>query len=131
MITEAHYRRISPACRGALIRYVLHGDQVGDFLSAVISNELVEAAGRADAENIVILHVYAAFLHNVAPGASWGSREAMRSWRGIGEFSDPLSLRWPEEWVGEVRLEWLSRVSSRHPSEEEPDRFGVPDSLDS
>jgi len=65
---------------GGLKRYVLEGVRPGDFLQAVISNDLKEACGRADEENMRNLPAYAAFLYNHFPVGSWGSPEAMEKW---------------------------------------------------
>lgn len=40
---------------------------VGDFLQAIVSNDLLEAGLRADNTNAKGLRIYAYFLHNVAP----------------------------------------------------------------
>ena len=56
------------------------GRPVGDFLRAVISNDLMEAAGRADIHNIQILHVYAAWLYNDCPSNLHGSAERYEQW---------------------------------------------------
>jgi hypothetical protein len=41
---------------------------VGDFLQAIINNDLTEAVHRADELNRTALWLYVAFLYNVAPG---------------------------------------------------------------
>ena len=64
----------------AVNRYIRDGDIPGDFLTAVICNDLREAIGRADDHNQVNLPAYVAFLHNEAPGQCWGSREKMHAW---------------------------------------------------
>lgn len=44
----------------------------GDFIDAVLSNDLVDAATRADTVNVLCLDVYARFLFNKVP---WGMRK--------------------------------------------------------
>ena len=61
-------------------RYVEHGILPGDFLQAVISNDLKEACGRADEENMKNLPAYVAYLYNEAPAMCWGSKERMEAW---------------------------------------------------
>ena len=61
-------------------RYIERGDPPGDFLTAVITNDLREAIGRGDDHNQVNLPAYISFLHNEAPGQCWGSREKMNAW---------------------------------------------------
>ena len=63
--------------------YVLQGIQNGSFLTAVFSNDLADAAGRADAENQSLLYEYAVFLINYVPIGAWGSLEKVREWKGI------------------------------------------------
>ena len=76
-------------CRTERIPYHMHASilayfnercPVGSFLTAVLSNDFMEAAGRADETNVKCLHVYAAFLYNYAPGNSYGSPENVRNW---------------------------------------------------
>lgn len=63
-----------------LKRYVEEGIPVGGFLSAVISNDLREACGRADDYNLRVIPIYVAWLYNEAPGGCWGSKENMDAW---------------------------------------------------
>jgi len=64
----------------ALNRYIEHGEPPGDFLTAVITNNLLEAVSRADDHNQVNLPAYIAYLYNEAPQGSWGSPERMQAW---------------------------------------------------
>lgn len=64
----------------ALIAYRDEGQPVGGFLEAVIANDLVGAAVRADSTNINLLPSYANWLYNETPLSSWGSRQAYHSW---------------------------------------------------
>ena len=64
----------------AIRRYIDDRVHPGDFLSAVIENDLREAVGRADDDNIRILPAYVAYLYNEAPGPCWGSTANMYSW---------------------------------------------------
>ena len=63
-----------------LLRYLDDHLPVGDFLQAVIANDLREAVFRADDENIELIPVYVMFLHLEAPASSWGSHEAYDEW---------------------------------------------------
>ena len=60
--------------------YVEHGIPPGDFLSAVIQNNLSEAVGRADTENLKNIPAFIAYFYNECPGNCWGSPEKMKSW---------------------------------------------------
>ena len=65
---------------GALRRYIDHGIEPGSFLTAVLSNDLMGAAGRADHANWRLLGVYAAYLHNMCPSGCYGSPESVAAW---------------------------------------------------
>lgn len=60
--------------------YILHGKPPGDFLTAVLSNDLREACLRADDVNRWHLHNYVRFLFCYAPFGSWGSEKAFKDW---------------------------------------------------
>lgn len=64
----------------ALERYIEHHSPVGDFLSAVIRNDLRTAVEKADDVNIRNLPAYIAYLYNEAPSACWGSPERLHNW---------------------------------------------------
>ncbi len=61
-------------------RYVEDGEHVGDFLAAVLENNLVEALGRADLENRVAIFAWTAWLYNDVPMDAWGSPEKVTAW---------------------------------------------------
>ena len=63
-----------------LQRYIEDHVQPGDFLQAVICNNLKNAIDRADYENMVNLPAYVAFLYNQAPAGCWGSKEIYHEW---------------------------------------------------
>lgn len=73
-------QRIPQRMVGGIRRYLEHGVKPGAFLYAVFCNDLKEAAGAADDENIRLLHVYAAFMYSVMPRASQGSKELVDAW---------------------------------------------------
>lgn len=64
----------------ALELYVRDGALPGDFLQAVLRNDLTEACARADWINIRNIPAFAAWLHNEAPIPSWGSAEKVAAW---------------------------------------------------
>jgi len=63
--------------------YVLAGQPPGGFLTAVLCNDLHEAAARADALNQRCLFRYGQLLHDL-PWSAWGSREAVDAWVARG-----------------------------------------------
>lgn len=60
--------------------YVEHGIQPGSFLTAVLSNDLMRALGRADDINLHALPAYGRFLYNDAPSWCFGSPEKVEAW---------------------------------------------------
>lgn len=88
-----NYSMIPDHCRDGLRRYVEKGQIPGDFLQAVICNDLVLAASRADYINQQCLQDYARFLYN-APAGCWGSMEKMRRWAEAGGLE---GLTYPKE----------------------------------
>jgi hypothetical protein len=61
-------------------RYVDEKVPPGDFLTAVIQNNLMEAIGRADEEALLHLRDIVAWFYNEAPSTCWGSPEKMKEW---------------------------------------------------
>jgi hypothetical protein len=58
--------------REGLLRFLTVGCPVGDFLAAVIDNDLAEACKRADSTNLRALPELVGFLYNYAPVGTWG-----------------------------------------------------------
>lgn len=65
---------------GAIQRYIEEGCPPGHFLTAVICNDLQEACGRADDENLANLPAYVSYFYNKAPASCWGSPQKMAAW---------------------------------------------------
>ncbi len=78
MMTQSNYNTLP--LKHSIDMYVDHGVPVGGFLEAVITNNLKEAVGRADAVNIHRLNVYVMYLYNECPMGCWGSPENYRGW---------------------------------------------------
>lgn len=80
-LTEKLYVcRIPEHMHDGLIHYILDGRPVGHFLTAVLTNDLKEACGRADESNKHLLWEYCFFLYNYAPLGCWGSEQAHERW---------------------------------------------------
>lgn len=71
---------IEPRFRESIDAYVATGRPTGGFLEAVLSNDLMEALGRADSGAIDNLPHIVAYVYNEAPSGCWGSRERVREW---------------------------------------------------
>ena len=61
-------------------RYMESGIEPGSFLYAVLSNNLMDAFGRADSINRHHLREYCEWLYNYAPRGSFGSQERVKAW---------------------------------------------------
>lgn len=70
--------------RTALVRWVDRGEAPGDFLQAVIRNDLRNAVLRADSENLPLLPTYLHWLYWNAPAPCSGSQAAYDDWLGKG-----------------------------------------------
>ena len=75
-----NYELLPAHMRGAMRRWIERGIWPGDFLTAVLQNNLVEAAVRADETNLYRLFDYSIFLYNEIPSLSWGSTERTEEW---------------------------------------------------
>jgi hypothetical protein len=82
---EGEYACIPERMRAALIRYVVDHAEVGQFLTAVICNDLRKSVGYADDENLPLLPVYVRWFYNVAPAGCFGSAPVMAAWLEQGK----------------------------------------------
>ena len=64
----------------SLERYRDNGVPSGDFLQAVLENNLCNSMGRADADNLLALPDIVAWVYNRMPASAWGSPEKYRKW---------------------------------------------------
>ncbi len=60
--------------------YVENFVMPGDFLQAVLRNDLVAAFGRADWTNIQAMQQWASWLYNECPSTAWGSMDKVEKW---------------------------------------------------
>lgn len=77
---KSRYDRLPAAMREPARAYVEDHQPVGGFLTAVLSNSLVDAFGRADDENRMFMAEWALWLWNDIPGKCWGSPEKVEAW---------------------------------------------------
>ena len=64
----------------SLIRYIDRGVPTGDFLRAVLANDLVQACRMADHANATRLAGYGMWLDRYAPAECYGSHRAVQAW---------------------------------------------------
>ncbi len=81
--------------QGGLIRYFENQIPPGNFLTAVLENDLMEAFGRADITNQDAMRSYVMWLYNAAPGRpnGWSSPEAIREWLAGENYLQTESIR--------------------------------------
>jgi hypothetical protein len=79
-VSENKYDRLPEAMREHARDYVERHLEVGNFLTAVLCNDLVNAFGYADRENLAAMHDWVLWVWNDIPSACWGSPEKVRAW---------------------------------------------------
>jgi len=63
-----------------IARYLVTGIVPGDFLTAMLTNDLRGVMQTADDMNIEVLPAIWNFLYHNIPSSAWGSRERMAKW---------------------------------------------------
>lgn len=81
---DGDYAEIPDYMQDSLLRYVRTGQLTGDFLRAVLSNNLFDAVGRADHNNLAIIPLYVQWLYNRAPLGCYGAPEVVAAWIANG-----------------------------------------------
>ena len=74
------YDSLPAHMRGGIQRYIEEGVPPGDFLTAVLSNDLKESFARADDKNIAAMFEWVSFLYNYAPIYCHGSKDKVEKW---------------------------------------------------
>ncbi len=64
--------------------YIERGVLPGDFLQAVICNNLKESFAYADNTNCARMYDIVSFFYLHAPSISWGSEKKMKAWESTG-----------------------------------------------
>lgn len=73
-------RWIKPQTMAELNRYVFDRLPPGDFVYAILTNDLKGAFALADDENLSALPAIVSFMYNHMPGTCKGSQEQVRKW---------------------------------------------------
>lgn len=71
--------------------YIEHGIQPGHFLTALFSNDFMEACKRADDSNAAALYKWAKFIYSQMPIGSYGSPDKFAAWisrRGLESYEE-------------------------------------------
>ena len=85
---EYDYTGLPEHLQAGVRAYIEHHRDVGGFLAAVFMNDLSNAVGRADEENLPRLHEIVRWVYNEAPSGCWGSRETVQKWLATGEEAE-------------------------------------------
>ncbi len=68
---------LPPKIRKSIENFVWYGIPPGGFVHAVLSNDLLDAVFRADANSSAAIGVICLYVHNAVPSVCHGSREAV------------------------------------------------------
>ncbi len=88
-MTEVAHLLIREDTMDSIKEYVLIGRPPGDFLRAVMENDLQESFGHADQGNRATLFEIVSFVYTCCPNACHGNPEAVRNWvklRGLQQY---------------------------------------------
>ena len=77
---SGEYDELPAATKLALYEYAKSRLVPGDYLRAVVSNDLRLACHHADSQNLRTMHLAVRWMYNNAPSTCWGSHEAFAAW---------------------------------------------------
>jgi len=77
---DGEYAVIPGNTQMGLENYLEHKIAPGHFLTAVLTNDLMGAFGRADMGNINAMHAIVKYMYNRMPMGSYGSKENFEQW---------------------------------------------------
>jgi hypothetical protein len=83
-IHEIDYALVPEHLREGLRRYVETGGGVGNFLTSMIENDLIEAVLKADENSLAGIRDLCIWLYNEAPQQCWGSKQKRLDWQKAG-----------------------------------------------
>lgn len=86
--------------------YVDYGVPTGDFLQAVLSNDLMEACSRADDDHQHALFDICSYIWNYTPSVCWGSKSHYETWLQLHKEAPERAKQ-----IAEVDLERRQRFT--------------------
>ena len=84
--------RLPEAIYVAIESYADHGQKPGHFLMAVLTNNLLEAVGRADQESMQRLRDIVGYVHNELPAPIHGDPDKVRMWLDANGERDKVQV---------------------------------------
>ena len=78
--TEYYKDKVPEHLLSALVHWGKQECYTGDFLAAVLSNDLMDAIGRADEDSLASLRYITMFVYNELPRDCHGSRATVKEW---------------------------------------------------
>lgn len=81
-LIEGGRHLVPPHMWSAVRSYFIDRRPVGDFLTALLRNDLMATLARADDTNTAAIPNWCQFLYNFAPAGSYGSPFAVDTWLG-------------------------------------------------
>lgn len=88
LVAQHDYARVPDHLRPGIEAWIREAREPGQFLLAVLRNDLHEAIARADHLSLYALPVVVAWLANRAPSRCWGSLENVEAWTGLPAWQD-------------------------------------------
>lgn len=79
-IDMLNYDLLPKHIRSGMKRYIENKVKPGQFLCAVLSNDLQESFGQADNINLYRMLDIVSFLYNEAPSGCYGSPKKVKDW---------------------------------------------------
>lgn len=83
-VQSPDYRGIPAHMREGMQAYIEYGRPPGSFLTAILCNDFMTAASRADNYNAQALFAYCYFLYNHAPAQCHSSESNFKYWLEVG-----------------------------------------------
>ncbi len=77
------FHRIPDRMVDPLVCFLVFGDPMGGFLSAIVAGDFYRAALNADSDNFPALGHFGKWIGQTWPNASHGSYKKSESWKGL------------------------------------------------